>query len=356
MKAKPERYFRELWDGKRHKLVDRLMLFLLTLCSIPYELTVRFRAHAYAIGLLPSRRLPLPVVSVGNLTVGGTGKTPAVAMLARFFMARGKRVAVLSRGYGGSLAGKEGVVSDGTVLLLTPQEAGDEPCLLAATNPGLMVVVGADRYRAGLMAMERLAPDIFILDDGYQHLRLKRDLNILLLDSGRPFGNGRVLPAGLLREPRVAGDRADLIIYTRSSEGEDTAHFPGKPACRAFHHLVGVTLNGGELRPLAELKGLDGVAFAGIANPTAFFSDLAEEGLTLADAVSFPDHCRYGEREIARILGAAAACGADYLITTAKDAVKLGAYRGRLPNLYTAALEMWVADPGHLVAHLEKLI
>jgi tetraacyldisaccharide 4'-kinase len=293
---------------------------------------------------------------VGNLTVGGTGKTPAAAMLARFFIARGKRVAVLSRGYGGELAGRVGVVADGTALLLSPEAAGDEPCLLASTVPGLMVVVGADRHRAGLLAMERLSPDIFILDDGFQHLRLKRDLNVLLLDSGSPFGNGRVLPAGPLREPRSAGERAGLIIYTRSSEGEEIDHFPGKPACRAFHHLAGATPpKGGELCPLAELKG-DGVAFAGIADPSSFFRDLAEEGLVLAATIPFPDHCRYGEGEIARVLGVAAACEADYLITTAKDGVKLDAYRRRLPNLYTAALEMWVADPGPLVAQLEKFL
>ncbi len=355
--VRPERYFRDLWDGKRQKGIDRLVLLALTLCSFPYDLAVRLRAMAYAAGLFPSRGLPRPVISVGNLTVGGTGKTPAVAMLAQFFISRGKRVAVLSRGYGGSLTGREEIVSDGTTILLSPEEAGDEPYLLASSVPGLMVVIGADRYRAGLLAMERLAPDIFILDDGFQHLRLKRDLNILLLDSRRPFGNGRVLPAGVLREPLPAGERADLVIYTRSSEGEETVHFQEKPACRAFHHLVGVSPPNREgTLPFAELKGHTVVAFAGIADPGAFFRDLAEEGLNLAATIPFPDHCRYGEGEIARILGAAAACGADSLITTAKDGVKLGEYRQRLPNLYTAALEMWVADPGPLVALLEKLL
>lgn len=355
--AKPERYFRELWDGKRQGPAGRLLLFLLTLLAFPYELAVRLRARAYGAGLLRSRRLPRPVISVGNLTVGGTGKTPAVAMLARHFISKGKRVAVLSRGYGGTLSGTGGIVSDGTAMRLTPEEAGDEPYLLAATVPGLAVVVGADRYRAGLLAMERLAPDIFILDDGFQHLRLARDLNILLLDSSRPFGNGRTLPAGILREPRPAAERADLIIYTRCSGEEGTAHFPEKPACRAFHHLAGVTpLDGGEASPFARLKGMHGVAFAGIADPSSFFRDLEEEGLTLAATLAFPDHCRYGAGEIDEILGAAASCGADYLITTEKDGVKLARHSGRLPNLYTAALEMWVADPGPLVALLERFI
>lgn len=352
-----DRYFRDLWDGKRCGPWDRLLLAFLILLSFPYALILRLRAHAYAAGLFRSYRLPRPVISVGNLTVGGTGKTPAVAMLAKYFISRGKRVAVLSRGYGGSLRGGLGIVSDGTTAILTPAEAGDEPCLLAATVPGLAVVVGADRYRAGLFALERLSPDIFILDDGFQHLRLQRDLNILLLDSDRPFGNGRTLPAGMLREPQGAADRADLIVYTRCSSCDEPATFPGKPACRAFHHLKGFApLAGGDTRPFAALEGMRGVAFAGIADPGAFFRDLEDEGLTLAVTLPFPDHCRYGETEVTAIHRAVTACGGDYLITTEKDGVKLGSFGGRLPNAYTAELEMWVADPGPLVALLDKLL
>jgi tetraacyldisaccharide 4'-kinase len=350
-------YFRDLTEGKKQGCVARIVLLLLTLLSFPYLLIIRLRAIAYSAGVFSSRRLDRPVISVGNLTVGGTGKTPAVAMLAQYFIARGKRVVVLSRGYGGTLRGRVWIVADGRDMLLNAEAAGDEPYLLAATVPGLAVVVGADRYRAGLLAMERLAPDIFILDDGFQHLRLARDLNILLLDSMRPFSNGKTLPAGLLREPPSAAERADLIIYTRCSSGEELDRFPAIPACRAFHHLAGVTpLGGGEPRPFADLNNLRGVAFAGIADPVPFFHDLEEEGLTLAARLSFPDHCRYGEKEVAQILGASASHGADYLITTEKDGVKLGPHRERLANVYTASLEMWVADPGPLVALLEKLL
>ena len=356
MIAEAERYFRELVDGNRQRCADRLISVLLLLISFPYAFIVRCRAWAFSVGILSSRKLARPVISVGNLTVGGTGKTPATAMLARYFIARGKKVVVLSRGYGGSLKGKAGIVSDGTTLFLSAEEAGDEPCLLASTVPGLAVVVGADRYRAGLFAMERLAPDIFILDDGFQHLRLKRDLNILLLDSHRPFSNGRTLPAGFLREPVSAAQRADIVIYTRCNRGEEPAYFPEKPACRAFHHLIGaVPLGGGTMRPLTDFEAMRGVAFAGIADPVPFFHDLEEEGLTLAARLSFPDHCRYGEEEMAKILNASVSFGADYLVTTEKDGVKLGPFMDRLANVYTAALEMWVADPGPLVARLEKL-
>jgi tetraacyldisaccharide 4'-kinase len=351
-----EGYFRALVDGRRGRWLDRVLLALLTLLSFPYELLLRLRARAYASGLLASHSLGRPVISVGNLTVGGTGKTPAVAMLAKYFIARGKRVAVLSRGYGGSIRG-EAVVSDGETLFLTAAEAGDEPFLLASSIPGLMAVVGANRFRAGILALERLAPDIFILDDGFQHLRLTRTLDILLLDSRRPFGNGRTLPAGLLREPRPAAERADIIIYTRCSGEEEPDYFPAKPSCRAFHHLVGVTpLKGGEVRPFDTLKGLRGVAFAGIADPAAFFRDLEEEGLLLAATIPFPDHCSYREAEVREIMLAAHQYGADYLVTTEKDGVKLGKYREVLGNAYTAVLEMWVADPGPLLSGLEKLL
>lgn len=350
------RYFRELVEGKRQTFGARLILLLLMVLAVPYSVVIRLRAWAYDAGLLRSRALPRPVISVGNLTVGGTGKTPAVAMLAHYFLTRGKGVVVLSRGYGGALGGATGIVSDGTTVYLDAEQAGDEPCLLAATVPGLAVVVGADRHRAGLLAMERLAPDIFILDDGFQHLRLKRDLDILLLDSSRPFGNGWTLPAGLLREPETAADRADLIIYTRCSSGEEVLHVPEKPACRSFHHLVGVSRYGSnEILPFAALGSLRGLAFAGIADPFPFFRDLQEEGLTLAETLGFPDHCRYGDKEIADIVDAARRSGADYLVTTEKDAVKLGSFHELRPQLYVAPLELWVADPGPLVALLEEI-
>lgn len=349
-------YFRDLVDGKRHTIVEELLFLLLKLLSYPYALALRLRAVAYGAGLFAAHTLDCPVISVGNLTVGGTGKTPAVAMLAKFFISRGKRVAVLSRGYGGSRRG-EVVVADGSSLLLTPDVSGDEPYLLASTVPGLMAVVGANRYRAGLLAQERLHPDIIILDDGYQHLRLRRDLDILLLDCSRPFGNGLTLPAGLLREPPFAAQRADLVIYTRCSSGEEPDYFPGKPSCRAFHHLTGIIpLGGGETLPFAFLAGQRGLAFAGIADPAGFFRDLEEEGLNLAATLAFPDHCHFGEREIRDIQGAAEACRAEFIVTTEKDGVKLMPYLERLGTIYTTCLEMWIADPGPLLSALEKLL
>jgi tetraacyldisaccharide 4'-kinase len=355
--TEPAHYFRDLWDDRRNGPADRLLLYFLTPPSVIYAAVLRLRSAAYAAGLFRSRRLPRPVVAVGNLTVGGTGKTPMAAYLARWFMARGKRVAIISRGYGGSLEGEIRVVADGRAILLSPGEAGDEPYLFAASMPGVMVVIGADRYRAGCHAREQLEPDIFILDDGFQHLRLRRDLNILLLDCGRPFGNGRTLPAGTLREPVSAVERADLIIFTRCT-GDQPVPATGKPWCNASHRLTGVIPPaGGEPQAFRSLERLKGLAFAGIADPAAFFSSLEREGgLHLAATRAFCDHCRYGEGEIAALLKLKEDCRADYLITTGKDAVKLAPYRERLGTVYVAGLELEFEDPGPLTAELEKLL
>jgi tetraacyldisaccharide 4'-kinase len=351
-----EAYFRDLVEGRRRGVADRMLLALLTVISFPYSLILRLRALAYKTGVLRSYRLPRPVVAVGNLTVGGTGKTPMTTYLARWFMARGKRVAVLSRGYGGSLEGSIRIVSDGNSILLSPGESGDEPYLLATSLPGLIVVIGADRYRAGLLAQERLNPDIYILDDGFQHLRLKRDLNILLLDRARPFGNGLTLPAGMLRESKSAVGRADLVIYTRC-DGCEPSDRAGKPFCAASHRLTGVTpAAGGAQLPFADFARKRATAFAGIADPASFFDALEREGVVLVATLAFPDHTLYCEEEIAAICRLRDASRSDCLITTGKDAVKLGPYLERLGMVYAAVLEIDFADEGPLTAALEKLL
>lgn len=352
-----EQYFRAVVEGKRSGPDAVLLRFLLLIFSIPYGLVLQLRVLAYAWGLFQSYRLSKPVISVGNITVGGTGKTPMVALLASYCISRGKRVAVLSRGYGGSLHGEIRLVSDGRKIFLTPGEAGDEPFMLATRIPGLMVVIGPDRYKAGLFAQEQLDPDIFILDDGFQHLRLNRDLNILLLNRAKPFGNGCVLPAGLLREYRSAAKRADLVIYTRCGNEEPYNHFPGIPFCRATHKIAeAIPLGSNSLAPLSRLESLRGMAFAGIAEPASFFTMLEEAGLKISEKMAFPDHCRYGEKEISEIVLQKKSVGADYLITTEKDAVKLSPYLNELGDVYAAVLEMEIQDMKELADAVEKLL
>lgn len=352
-----DRYFRELWEGKRICWADKLVVILLMPCALVYSIILRLRSLLYCRGLLPSRCLGVPVVSVGNLSVGGTGKTPMAVLIARLLIARGKRVAVLSRGYGGAGGSAVRIVSDGSRILLSTSEAGDEPVLLARSVPGLIVVTGSDRYRAGLEALKRFQPDIILLDDGYQHLSLQRDLDILLLDAARPFGNGWTLPAGLLREPLSAVRRADLIVYTRADKSSACPMIADIPVCRSSHHLSGVvTLCGGMRASFSIFAGKRGVACAGIADPGAFFAALTREGLDLAATIVFRDHCAYEPADRAEICRIMKEVGADFLITTEKDAVKMTDFQDIPASAYAAVLDLELTDCVALENELEKLL
>lgn len=345
-------------SGKGATLADRLALALLIPLSLPYSLIQRLRARLYRCGVLPSRTLPRSVISIGNITVGGTGKTPVTALIGQL-LSQGLKVAVLSRGYGGSREGQTAIVSDGKAILLSAEECGDEPFLLAATVPGLMVVIGSDRHAAGLLAMERLQPDIFLLDDGFQHLRLRRDLNILLLDAQNPFGNGWCLPAGLLREPKTAAARADLIIQTRCPHGSTpAAPLPGIPCCSARHDLADLLpLSGGTPFRFDSLAGCKVVAFAGIADPESFFDGLRNRGLQVVATRSLPDHAAYPPAITDWIAETLHKHAADYAVTTEKDGVKLKLLPVALTSkTLLARLNLTLDDPSPLTAALRNLL
>lgn len=352
-------YWRDLASGKRTDTADQVLILLLAPLSLLYSLVQRLRAALYRTGVLKTVRLPRPVVSIGNISVGGTGKTPVTAHIARLLLKQGHKVAVISRGYGGSLEGQSAVVSDGITVMLGPDECGDEPYLLASTIPGLMVVIGTDRYATGRMAMQQLSPDIFLLDDGFQHLRLWRDLNILLLDCIKPFGNGWTLPGGLLREPAQAATRADLVILTRCPEGTALARqAAGIPRCASHHRLTDLLpLAGGLPVPFSNLDGIRVLAFAGIADPAPFFEELTARGLDLVHTIRLPDHAAYTQSDLSAIMAAMAAQGADVAVTTEKDGVKL---RG-LPlefkkRIMLARLELTITEPALLNESLCNLL
>lgn len=304
----------------------RALSAALYILSLLYTLAVRVRLALYGCGILKKTKLPCPVISVGNITVGGTGKTPLAIFIAGEIAGRGKRVVVLSRGYGGS-AGGVSVVSNGDKLLMKPDEAGDEPCLMASRLNGVPVIVGRDRVKAGLFAIERFKPDFIILDDGFQHIRLERDLNIMLLDSSKGFGNGHLVPRGILREGASAVKRADFIMV-KGTGGKVQGKLPRGISATAFTYrpVAAVPLNGGAPMELKTLKNKKAVAVCAIAAPESFFSTLDSLGVNIVKKITLRDHHPYTATDVEEIKKALSS--AEIAITTEKDAVKLN----RMPD------------------------
>ena len=323
----------DIVEGRRRGAAAGCLRLALAPPSLAYRLAVAARNAAFDRGLLRARRLPRPVISVGNLAVGGAGKTPFAMLLARGLRARGLRAAVLSRGYGASAEGPffPRLVSNGAGAILSPREAGDEAHLLARGLPGTVVAIDPDRLRAGEMAARRFPVDVFILDDGFQHRRLRRDLDILLLDGTNPFGNGRLLPAGRLREPPSAARRADAIVFTRCP-GPPPPHAlrrlrelgAGARIFTATHQPARLARPGpGPVEDPASLRKTPVAAFCGLAEPEGFFRTLEGLGARVVLSRRFPDHHPYRPAEIETLARAAAAAGAAVLVTTAKDAVRI---------------------------------
>lgn len=276
-----------------------------------------------------ARRLERPVISVGNLHWGGAGKTPLVAAVAAHLRDGGARVAILSRGYG-RRDRRVRIVSTGDGQpLLGPSVAGDEPVLLAGELPGVAVVVGPDRYLAGMQALERLGPwpDLFLLDDGFSHLRLARDLDLLVFPAADPFAGDRLAPAGRLREPLAAARAADAVLLSGASvgaRGDDLAR-----ALRPFGFAgpgFACPIVAGPVRGVATSEPRPGarvVAAAAVARPEPFFAELRRQGFEVAEALRFPDHHRYPEATLERLRDAVRRHEASHLVVTVKDRVKL---------------------------------
>jgi len=306
------------------------------------------------------RRASLPVLSVGNLTVGGTGKTPLVAWLARGLADAGHRPAVVTRGYGGTAGRGPLVLSRGDGPVRPVTECGDEPYLLASTLEGVHVVVGSDRW-AGAEAAAGQGCDVVILDDGFQHRRLARNLDLVLLDAGSPFGNGRLLPAGPLREPPSALARADLLLLTRCAADHDLADFertvrihnPEAPVLAAGHRRLGFFA--GETGPVAPPRRA--LVFCAIGNPGRFRADVEAEGVEVVAFLSRRDHHRFGERELLGLQSRAASADA-VLVTTEKDRVRLPDPRdpADAPSLLTLRIEAEVFRPEPLHAAVRRAL
>ncbi len=306
------------------------MIHILQPLALGWRLGVALRLQAYRRGWLKTRRLARPVVSVGNLTVGGTGKTPFVAWLTERLQRRGLRPVVLTRGY--KRRSRDKVIAiDASDRAPDPREVGDEPAWLARSLPQVPIVVGADRYAAGRLAEQRFAVDVHILDDGFQHLSLARDVDLLLLDVTQEFSEGALVPAGRLREPRSALRRAHAVVLTRVDQADPKSLEEQvrriNPRADVFHATTELCalrdLGSDRQVPLEALRGAPVMSFCGIGNPRAFFADLKRWGYTVAGQSVFSDHHVYTISDVASLQARARQCGAKALMTTEKDSLNL---------------------------------
>ena len=289
------------------------------------------RSRLYATGIFRTRRLPCPVISVGNLTLGGSGKTPLAELVARIVAELGGKPALLSRGYGRQTRGVQ-IVSDTDGVKLGARQGGDEPVLLAERLPGVPVVVGESRYEAGRVALERCGAGALVLDDGFQHRTLAKDLEIVAVAGRSPWGNGRLFPRGVLREPVEALRRADLIVVTNPSgpaARSAVAATLGRLGARAAVLTASSepesarAMPDGRVEPPAALRGRRLLAFAGLAAPEGFTATLSAVGAGMAGFVEFSDHHAFTLDDIESLMRRAESAGAEALVTTEKDWVRI---------------------------------
>ncbi len=331
---------------KGHGWRTQLLLLVLKQLSRIYRAVVQLRLFLYNKGILRHHMLGCQVISVGNVTVGGTGKTPVVEAFARELAHEGRRVAILSRGYRKQeppwfqrlidrvtlreLRRPPRVVSDGRELLLNSAMSGDEPYMLASNLPNVTVLVDKNRVKSGRYAIRTLGCDTLVLDDGFQYMALKSRIQIVLVDKTNPFGNGNVLPRGLLREPVKNIKRASFLFITKS-DGRDSSELRAqlralnpKAEIVECHHCARYLKNlfTEEIKELEFLKGRTVTVISGIAVPHGFERELEQRGASIVDNNRFADHHRYSQQEIIDIVNKSKEIGAEAIITTEKDAVR----------------------------------
>lgn len=313
---------------------DRLLKCVLHNVAVVYQSIVTLRVKLFTLGIFAVRKLPCKVVSIGNLTVGGVGKTPMTIKIAELFRENGYRIVILSRGYKGRAEHAGGIVSDGKAVMLDASEAGDEPYMMAKRLKNIPVVVGANRYESGMTALRYFKPDIILLDDAFQHLKLHRDANLLLLNAERPFGNRHFVPRGELREPVSSVSRADFIVLTRSEKltPESSKQIQKisrrRPVIRTFHcPSIRKWIHNDSSREVDvnpdHLRNRKAVVFSALANNHDFLQTIKSFGCVIAGFFDFPDHHAYTDADFRLIEKSAQKSQAELIITTEKDEVKL---------------------------------
>lgn len=362
-----ELYTVDVIYGRRAGAGPALYGAVLQVFSWLFNAVAQSRLWLYRHRIFHDQPLGCLVVVVGNLTVGGTGKTPVVEKFARALHDRGRKVAILSRGYKSKAPPgwkrwwwaftqaeepPPRIVSDGQTVLLDSEQAGDEPYMLARNLPGVIVLVDKNRVKAGAFAIKKFGCDTLVLDDGFQYLPLKGRLNLLLVDKTNPFGNGHLLPRGILREPISHLRRASYVFLTKSDGRRDAElerlieeHNPGVDIIECAHRpqylqRFGTATGDASRQPLTFLKGKRVFAFSGIATPESFEKFLRDLGALLMGRERFLDHYRYGPEDLAELFALAARAGADCLVTTEKDAVRISENQDCPLPLYYLRLEI----------------
>ena len=348
-------YLLSVIDGSRDGPTASILRLALGGLAHIYSGVLELYLLPYRLGLRRQFTLPCPVISVGNLTVGGTGKTPMTRSVTEILRSNGLKVCVLSRGYRGANEHGAAVVSTEQGVELGPADAGDEASLLAQLMPGVPVIAGKDRRRTGALAYDRFRPDVIVLDDGMQFYQLRRNLDIVLLDSRRPFDNQWTFPRGLLREPPSHLRRAGCVVITNSDKVDRRALdrlrqevrgiAPGLPiltACLAPQALRALDQSN-RLTPgwLANKKV---ALLSAIGNPESFAAQVADLGAAIVYRADFPDHYSVSAGELSSLIEAACSAGAEAIITTEKDAVKLPPIMRPVPFL-VLEVSMAVDDP-----------
>ena len=323
------------------------VFWFLRCVSFFYLLGHHFRLWAYRWGVFPQRSLDCRVISVGNLTLGGTGKTPFVMMIAETLRGNGYKPAILTRGYGGKSNKLVNVVCDGKSLLLSPDRVGDEAVMMAEKLKNVPIITGSDRFQTGRYALENFEIDTLILDDGFQHLALRRDLDILLCDHQRPLGNNHLFPAGELREPASETQRADMVCFTRYLGGpvKFSQKFLGSiPQIKTHLRLDSIiNMENDAVCDAEALKNQPVVAFCGIANPEGFRQILEDSQVQLKVFKAFPDHHVYSLQDIKDLEFRAFEEGGKLILVSEKDAVKLKDIKFSLP-VYKVVIDLEILE------------
>ncbi len=324
-------------------LTERFRFLLFPLALFYWGLTL-WREIFYRVGFFVTHRLPVPVVSVGNITLGGTGKTPTVISIAETALSMGKRPAIVSRGYGRTTTGTV-IVSDGKGTLVPWEEAGDEPLLMAKRLPTVPVVVDEQRFRGGMVAVEQFGVDMIILDDAFQHRAVERNLDVVLINSRERAENYRMLPYGRLRETTWSVRRADIVVLTKT-DGESTVPAVHRKIARHARKIMKSSLRP---RETENLKGRKVVAFCGIGDPDSFRPTLRQLGADIVAFQKFRDHHIYDESDMNDLKKLLEKRNGDTLVTTEKDWVKLPRSEGKDDSILAVPVETVWLDEGEVL-------